>query len=120
MHRGQLAKLPIVEGRRAERRVVNLAASLREPGATVVDVEVLNLSIDGFLASSAMPLEAGAYVWLKLPGLQAQKSLVVWVDGEKAGFKFTSPMHQADFDQLVSSERKSIPRGHFGPRRSQR
>jgi hypothetical protein len=117
MQRGQLARLPVAEGRRAERRVVNLAASLREPGASVLDIEVLDLSIQGFLAVSKMPLEVGAHVWLKLPGIEAQKSLVVWVDGDKAGFQFATPMHPGDLDQLTSTERKPIPRGHFGPRR---
>ena len=117
MHKGQLAKLPTADGRRAERRVVNLAASLREPGASVADAEVLDLSVDGFKAASTMPLEAGGTVWLKLPGIEAHKCLVVWVDGDKAGFKFATPLHQSDLDQLVESARKPIPRGHFGPRR---
>jgi hypothetical protein len=117
MHKGQLAKLASAEGRRAERRVVNLAASLREPGATVVDVEVLNLSSDGFMATSSLPLELGHYVYLKLTGLEAQKSLVVWVEGDKAGFQFASPLHPRVLEQLVSAERKAIPRNHFGPRR---
>jgi hypothetical protein len=120
MQRGQLAMLPGAEGRRAERRVVNLAASLREPGATVVDIEVLNLSAEGFAAASEMPLEAGAYVWLKLPGLEAQKSRVVWVEGEKAGFQFNNPLHPAELGQFVEGERKALPRGHFGPRRLQK
>jgi hypothetical protein len=117
MHKGQLAKLPASDGRRAERRVVNLAASLREPGATVVDVEVLNLSSDGFMASSSLPLEIGQYVYLKLAGMEAQKSLVVWVEGDKAGFQFASPLHPGALNELVSTDRKPIPRNHFGPRR---
>lgn len=117
MHKGQLAKLPDSEGRRAERRVVNLAASLREPGASVADAEVLNLSSDGFMATSELPLETGQSVYLKLPGMEAQKSLVVWVDGDKAGFQFASPLHPGQLEQLVASERQTIPRNHFGPRR---
>jgi len=117
MQKGQLAKLADADGRRAERRVVNLAASLREPGAAVVDVEVLNLSVDGFMATSSLPLDAGHYVYLKLPGMEAQKSVVAWVDGDKAGFQFASPLHPSVLEQLVSSERKTVPRNHFGPRR---
>jgi hypothetical protein len=117
MHKGQLAKLPAAAGRRAERRVVNLAASLREPGATVADTEVLNLSSDGFMATSDLPLETGQFVYLKLAGLEAQKSLVVWVEGDKAGFQFISPLHPGQIDELIVTERKAIPRNHFGPRR---
>ncbi|HZG45041.1 MAG TPA: PilZ domain-containing protein [Allosphingosinicella sp.] len=120
MPKGQLAKLPAADGRRTERRVVNLAASLREPGATVVEVDVLNLSVTGFMATSNLPLEMGHHVYLKLPGMEAQKSQVVWVEGDKAGFQFATPLHPATLDQLVSTERKPIPRNHFGPRRTAR
>jgi hypothetical protein len=117
MHKGQLASLPAAGGRRTERRMVNLAAGLREPGATICDAEVLNLSVDGFMARSDMALEQGQYVYLKLPGLEAQKSRVAWVDTEKAGFEFAAPLHRGVLDQLTSNEAKPIPRGHFGPRR---
>lgn len=117
MHKGQLARLPAAEGRRAERRVVNLAASLREPGADIADAEVLNLSTDGFMAHCTLPLETGQTLFLKLPGMVAQKCRVVWIDEDKAGFEFTAPLHRALIDQLTSSERKPLPRGHFGPRR---
>ena len=118
MQKGQLASLPVADGRRTERRVVNLAASLREPGATVVDVEVMNLSVTGFMATSNLPLETGQNVYLKLPGMEAQKSQVIWVEGEKAGFQFAAPLHPATLDQLVTTERKAIPRNVFGPRRT--
>lgn len=116
MHKAQLAKLPAGDGRRAERRMVNLAASLREPGASVADIEVLNLSAEGFMAHSDLELELGQIVFLKLPGLEAQKSLVVWVEETKAGFQFTRPLHQSDLDQFTNTERKGPPKNHFGPR----
>jgi len=117
MHKGQLAKLPSAEGRRAERRIVNLAASLREPGAAVVDAEILNLSTDGFMASSDLPLETGNHVFLKLPGMEAQKCQVVWIEDGKAGFQFTTPLHPAIIGQLTDNERKGPPKNHFGSRR---
>lgn len=109
--------LPPAEGRRAERRIVNLAASLREPGAAIVDAEVLNLSNTGYMAQCDLPLEQGQVVYLKLPGMEAQKSRVVWVEETKAGFEFSTPVHPAIIDQLTENERKAAPRGHFGPQR---
>lgn len=117
MQRGQLAQLPTVEGRRAERRMVNLAASLREPGATVADVDVHNLSSDGFMAHTDIALEVGGTVWLKLPGLEAQKSSVVWAEQGKAGFQFDSPLHRGTLEQLLSAGRPQVRRNHFGPQR---
>ena len=114
MTRGQLAILPVLDGRRAERRIVNLAARLRDPGASLADVEVLNLSATGFMARGDFNLEEGAFVWLKLSGLEPQNSRVVWIEEDKAGFEFVSPLHEATLEQLLASHKKGIPRGHFG------
>lgn len=97
--------------------MVNLAASLREPGAVIADVEVLNLSTDGFMARCELKLESGQSMFLKLPGMVAQKCRVVWIDEDKAGFEFTSPMHRGLIDELTTGGRRPTPRGHFGPRR---
>ena len=115
MTKGQLAILPLPEGRKAERRVVNLAARLREPGAVVTEVEVQNLSTDGFMAQGEFALETGAYVWLKLNGLEAMSCRTVWIDGDKAGFEFTSALHPATVQLIAATTRKPIPKRHFGP-----
>lgn len=115
MSRGQLAILPTPEGRTAERRIVNLAARLREPGASIFDAEVMNLSTDGFMATVPNALEAGTIVWLRLPGLEPQNSRVVWCEDGKAGFQFTNPIHPATIDLLVQTNRKAPPKRHFGP-----
>ena len=120
MSRAQLAILPVAEGRQAERRIVNLAARLREPGATIVDAEVLNLSTDGFMAESELPVEAGANVWLKLPGLEPQNSTCAWAEAGKAGFKFATPLHPATVEMLAEANRKPPVKGHFGPQGQQR
>lgn len=114
MRKAQLAKIPVQEGRTSERRIVNLAASLREEGASVADAEVLNLSIDGFMAETDMEMEVGSQLWLKLPGLEPQNSEVVWVDGAKAGFRFANPLHPATLATLVTAGRGPVRR-HFGP-----
>ncbi|MDP8994684.1 MAG: PilZ domain-containing protein [Pseudomonadota bacterium] len=114
MRKAHLAILPVAEGRKAERRIVNLAASLREPGASLADAEVVNLSTGGFAADSDAQLEVGAHVWLKLPGLEPVNSRVVWVDGRKAGFEFVTPLHSATLDLILAARRKPIVKRHFG------
>jgi hypothetical protein len=115
MTRGQLAILPTPEGRQAERRVVNLAARLRDPGASVAEVDIINLSISGFMAHGDLGLETGSHAWLKLPGLEPQNCKLVWLKDGKAGFEFINPLHPATLELLASSGRRVIPRGHFGP-----
>jgi len=113
--KGQLAILPLPDGRTAERRIVNLAARLREPGATIADAEVLDLSTDGYMAVSELVLEPGSTVWLKLPGLEPQNSRVVWAEGGKTGFQFATPLHPATIELLVQTSRRPVPKRHFGP-----
>lgn len=114
MRKAHLAILPTSDGRRAERRIVNLAASLREPGASLVDAEIVNLSVTGFGAETEAPLEAGACVYLKLPGLEPTNCRVVWVEGNKAGFEFMSPLHPATLDTVTAATRTMPVKRHFG------
>lgn len=117
MAKGQLAILPVPEGRRAERRIVNLAARLREPGASMTEIEVQDLSTHGFRAQGELGVEPGAHVWLKLQGLETQNCRVVWAEEGRAGFEFVSPLHPATVEELAATSRKPIPKGHFGPQR---
>src|ERR1044072_6376337 len=93
----------------------NLAARLREPGATIAGAEVLDLSTDGYMAVSELVLEPGTTVWLKLPGLERQNSRVVWAEGGRTGFQFATPLHQATIELLVQTSRRPVPKRHFGP-----
>jgi hypothetical protein len=117
MSKGQLAVLPVADGRSAERRIVNLAARLRDPGATIAEVEVRDLSTDGFMAETSLTLETGATIWLKLPGLEPQNSRVAWSEDGKIGCQFSTPLHPLTLEMLVKSARKPPVRGHFGPQR---
>lgn len=115
MTKAQLAILPIRDGRKADRRIVNLAARLREPGASLMEVDVMNLSTDGFMARGAGPIEVGTYVWLRVTGLEPQSCRVIWSEGDKCGFEFTAPLHSATVELLIVNNRKPPPRNHFGP-----
>jgi len=114
MHRGQLAVLPVGENRSAERRIVNLAASLREEGANLLEVEVRDLSASGFCIAGALALDEGSYVWLKLPGLEPKSAQLVWSKGEEAGFEFANPLHQEVLEMLATPSPRGPPKRHFG------
>jgi len=114
LSKAHLAILPTPDGRRAERRIVNLAASLREPGASMSEAEVVNLSVTGFAAESEVLLEPDAVVWLKLPGVEPTQSRVVWVEGKKAGFEFVTPLHPATLETVLAAARTSPIKRHFG------
>ena len=111
----ELSQLPVGEGRQSPRRVVNLAAALREAGAKSLPVVVLDVSLGGFKAEAPEPLEEGAEVWLKLPGCEARRSRVIWAKEKDIGCEFEQPLHQAELDLIVTPTPRRVLRGVFGP-----
>ena len=109
----ELSQLPIGDGRKAERRIVNLAAALREEGAKTAQIVVLDISIGGFKAEVSEPVEEGSEVWLKIAGAEAKRSKVVWAKDKDIGCEFETPLHQAELDLIVAPAPRRIPRGVF-------
>ena len=109
----ELSQIPITDGRKAERRIVNLAAALREEGTKTLRVIVLDISVGGFKAVTDEPLEEGGEVWLKLPGLEAKRSRVVWRKDRDVGCEFEWPLHPRELDLIVAPAPRRIPKGVF-------
>ena len=109
----ELSQIPITDGRKAERRIVNLAAALREQGARNSKVVVIDISVGGFKAEAPEPLEEGAEVWLKLPGLEAKRSRVVWTRDKDIGCEFEWPLHPRELEVIVAPAPRRIPKGVF-------
>jgi len=109
----ELSTLPINDGRKAERRILNIAAALREEGATTAAVLVIDISPGGFKLQTEGPLEEGSEVWLKLPGFEARRSHVVWSRDKEAGCEFESELHPADIEILAAPRRRALPKNVF-------
>jgi hypothetical protein len=109
----ELSQFPMTDGRKAERRIVNLAAALRESGATTLRIVVHDISVGGFKAETSEPFEEGSEVWLKLSGVEAKRSRVVWTNGKEIGCEFEWPLHQRELDQIVTPAPRRIPKGVF-------
>jgi hypothetical protein len=113
----ELSQFRVEEGRKAERRIVNLAAALREHGATTSSIVLIDVSIGGFKAETTEPVEEGSEVWLKLPGFEAKRSRVVWNKDNVIGCEFDCPIHQSELDVIVTPVPRRIPKGVFGTQR---
>ena len=109
----ELSQLPITDGRKAERRIVNIAAALREEGAKKHSVVLLDISTGGFKCDCPEAAEEGAEVWLKLPGFEAKRSRVVWVRGNEAGCEFETPLHASEIEAMVAPAPRKIVKGVF-------
>ena len=113
----ELSRIPISDGRKAERRIVNLAAALRESGARTSKIVVVDISVGGFKADSEEEHQIGDEVWLKLPGLEPRRSRVVWArDGERGfeiGCEFEWPLHPRELELIVAPAPRKIVKGVF-------
>jgi hypothetical protein len=109
----ELSQIPITDGRKAERRIVNLAAALREQGAKSAKVALVDISVGGFKAESEEPIEEGHEVWLKLPGHEARRSRVVWTKGKVVGCEFEYPLHPRELELIIAPAPRRIVKGVF-------
>jgi len=109
----ELSQIPITDGRKAERRIVNLAAALREDGAKTSNVVVLDIAVGGFKAELEEEMEEGGEVWLKLPGFEAKRSRIIWAKGKEAGCEFETPLHPSELEQIVQPKPRKIVKGVF-------
>ena len=109
----ELSQLPITDGRKAERRIVNIAAALREEGAKRHPVVILDISTGGFKCECPEAAEEGSEVWLKLPGFEAKRSRVVWTRGSEAGCEFETPLHPSEIETMVAPAPRKIVKGVF-------
>lgn len=98
---GELALVATPRERKTERRSVDLDAGLRQRGANGVTVQIVDLSTNGFRASTHLDLYPGKDVWLKLPGIEALHARVAWAEGHWVGCEFTRPLHPAVLDMIV-------------------
>ncbi len=61
---------------------------------------MLDVSTGGCKIDSDAALAAGVQVWLKLPGLEAKRSRIAWVDGRRSGCEFEIPLHPGGIELL--------------------
>lgn len=78
--------------RRAARKTVEIAGTVRELGAEAVDAIVLDLSEIGFMARTHAHFAVGTRVWLLLPGRERANAEVKWIDGDRLGAEFAEPI----------------------------
>ncbi|HWL46543.1 MAG TPA: PilZ domain-containing protein [Sphingomonadaceae bacterium] len=90
------------DGRRAPRARTRVDARMRRREGKLTPVIVLDLAIYGFRAETAGLFQAGAQVWLKLPGLEAALATIAWTDDIRIGAEFVQPLHPAVVERIVA------------------
>ena len=96
-----LRPAPELTSRKSERVNLAMGAGLRQRGGTGVAIQIMDLSVDGFRASTHLNLAKGTDVWLRLPGLEPYQARVIWAKGNFIGCAFERPLHPAVLDMIV-------------------
>ena len=108
-HMAQIVVEPAAgQGRRVSRRLVDFAASVRESGAKLSAASITDLSVEGCRIRSDHALEVDHVIWLKISGLSARRSRIVWVKGNEAGCEFFIPLQPGTLEQLTQGARKPL------------
>jgi len=76
---------------RADRRDVQIAATLRS-AAGPQDIALLDLSVTGFRARLAAPLEVGDTVTVGTRSLGVRDAVIVWANGPLCGVEFVAAL----------------------------
>ncbi len=88
--------------RKSERVTLEMGAGLRQRGGTGVGIQIVDLSVDGFRASTHLQLAKGNDVWLRLPGLEPCHARVIWSEGHFVGCAFVRQLHPAVLEMIVA------------------
>ncbi|MDQ4086729.1 MAG: PilZ domain-containing protein [Pseudomonadota bacterium] len=117
--RGKLTLLCPKTPRSEPRRIVNLAARLKERGTEESDVIVEDISTRGCKLRPCGTAEVDRVVWLKLPGLESIRCRVAWVEADEAGCEFETLIHESQLDFVRSQAlmRLRRPVAAFGLKR---
>lgn len=102
-----LRPAPELTSRKSTRVTLEMGAGLRQRGGTGVSIQIVDLSTDGFRASTHLNLAKGTDVWLRLPGLEPYQAKVMWAKGNFIGCAFERPLHPAVLEMVV---KKSVGR----------
>jgi hypothetical protein len=93
---------PQNEQRRASRFACDLVASVRDRGRARSPARLIDISTHGCRIETMSGPHAGDWIWLSLPGLEAQYVRVVWSAAGFAGLEFAAPLTPAVLHNLVS------------------
>jgi hypothetical protein len=95
----RLERAAAQDQRRFARHSVHVSAGLGAPDRPSSPVTVVDLSTHGCGIEIDSHLEAGARVWIALPGLEPWPSRVMWLQDRRAGLAFDRSLHQGVVDR---------------------
>lgn len=97
----------VVDSRRTSYRAeVASEIMVRQTNTQLFRTVLSDLSVTGFKMQSCTSLDEDKLIFVTLPGLQTLAAHIRWVHYQDYGCEFTSPLHPAVLDHIVSVLRK--------------
>ena len=93
---------PSVERRRYGRTVLSSEALVRKMGGFNFEVALKDISTNGCRVEMLEPCEVGDCAITRFPQLEPLGSHVCWVQGTTTGMQFSTSIHPAVFDMLLT------------------
>jgi hypothetical protein len=87
--------------RRAKRADIALDAQIANREGTCSAIRILNVSADGLMAATALPLCERAVVRIDIPTIGWVQAEIVWVLGDRVGAAFGYPIPQRQFLSFI-------------------
>jgi hypothetical protein len=99
------------ERRDGDRRMIVAESTLRDTESRAHAITLHNLSMDGCLIESSIPLAAGSLVSIGLPGVGRREALVVRTEANRTGCRFHACLSP---DQLLHAfSKENVVAGTF-------
>ncbi|MBV8686565.1 MAG: PilZ domain-containing protein [Alphaproteobacteria bacterium] len=97
----RLERSSVQDQRRHLRHSVHVGGGLGAPERPTSAITVVDLSTHGCGIELTSHVEAGARVWLKLPGLESWSARIVWEQDGRAGLAFDRSLHPSVVERYL-------------------
>lgn len=100
---GAGAQLTVTDKRRAARHPIDYQVIAEHRQLGDVQLRIINLSAQGFMAIGVPGLERGERVTIRFPVIGRIESHLIWAHEERVGFQFERIVRLDDFMKLIDT-----------------
>ena len=95
------AQLSVTDLRGSSRHPVEIKVIAEHRRLGDMPLTIANISAHGFLIETAVPLERGERVTIRLPQVGRIESHLIWKSGERSGFQFERIIRLHEFNAML-------------------
>jgi hypothetical protein len=95
-----------LECRQVQRDEVEFSAMMRVSDGHAIEVRVVNLSANGFMARTEAPFAADAPVCITLPRIGQIDARIAWALGGRIGGQFAIPLAEDRYAEMLAACRR--------------